>query len=830
MQEFTSFSGNKISEHYINKILNELPASLDAFYDRILNRVPRIMRDELHNVLKWLLLGTRPFYIEEAIDACIVRPDELVRFDKDRRLDPLDIVGKLIGLVKLEPPYANDAQSMSRGRHILTLAHFSVREYLLPAKSPLRPPSPWRVNGQLAHREIVRSCLAYVHHCCNQPDGRSADFSLRKYAWLNWAIHLAAASKGSVTDSQTRLSALRIFNTIAFPVIYAKSDRDHQEQSGPAWVSFKEATDFLSSDEYDKLLCVLGSSEFPYDLDDSPALSPAERGSIHSGWYSYSPLFEYPMGIRLVILHPSRDRDSPLKCSLLIDSLDNSPDYEALSYTWGSGYDREVIQIDGRWMEIRSNLSAALRELRERDACRVLWVDALCISMSDLAERSSQVRLMSQIYSNACRVLLWLGEETPLSHVGMQSLSGASRTILHDEEIAGLDDILSRPIWLRSWLIQEIVVAKRVVVRCGPICMDWDDIRGLDWLKLYILSRPRDLPYESDYEFHDLLKKCSAVAALQDLRSRHANQGRSTLLELLHLSRYHMSTDPRDRIYSILSLLPQAELSNTLLQPDYSLSMADVYTRAAFYILETLQNLDLFSYITRPYDNPFTDDTWDAALPVKMLPLRTARTDEYDSLKDLPSWVPTWGGNDATMQSMLFNACGHFSTYPIRISVDFRTITVQGVMVDRIGFANSRSQGIIIQYKLHQNEYSWDNAFRDTCAGAALQTRYPDERRRREAGWRTVLSDCKIMSNSTFARLASDDITHLASDEWLWREYHLQLYDIRRSFFITKKGYPGWGPFGLRPGDIIVVLLSGKVPYILREEDGGGSYRLIGQR
>jgi hypothetical protein len=144
-------------------------------------------------------------------------------------------------------------------------------------------------------------------------------------------------------------------------------------------------------------------------------------------------------------------------------------------------------------------------------------IDQLCISMSDLAERSSQVRLMSQIYSNACRVLVWLGDETPLSHVGMQSLSGASRTILHDEEIAALDDILSRPIWLRSWLIQEIVVAKRVVVRCGPICMDWDDIRGLDWLKRYILSRPRDLPYRSDYEFHDLLKKCNAVAALQDL-------------------------------------------------------------------------------------------------------------------------------------------------------------------------------------------------------------------------------------------------------------------------------------------------------------------------
>jgi hypothetical protein len=100
MQEFTSFSGKTISEHYINLILDGLPASLDAFYDRILDRAPRIMQDSLHNVLKWLLFATRPIYIEEAVDACIVRPDERIRFGKDRRLDPFDIIGKLTGLVQ----------------------------------------------------------------------------------------------------------------------------------------------------------------------------------------------------------------------------------------------------------------------------------------------------------------------------------------------------------------------------------------------------------------------------------------------------------------------------------------------------------------------------------------------------------------------------------------------------------------------------------------------------------------------------------------------------------------------------------------------------------
>lgn len=39
----------------------------------------------------------------------------------------------------------------------------------------------------------------------------------------------------------------------------------------------------------------------------------------------------------------------------------------------------------------------------------LVWIDALCINQTDIDERSAQVRLMPQIYSNASCVIVWLG-------------------------------------------------------------------------------------------------------------------------------------------------------------------------------------------------------------------------------------------------------------------------------------------------------------------------------------------------------------------------------------------------------------------------------------
>lgn len=84
-----------------------------------------------------------------------------------------------------------------------------------------------------------------------------------------------------------------------------------------------------------------------------------------------------------------------------------------------------------------------------------------------------------------------------------------------------------------------------------------------------------------------------------------------SLPEHLNLTSYHYSSDARDMIFAIFSILPPREMSHELLQPDYSLSLSEVNTRAAEYILEVRQNLDILSVcqtIPDNYQHPINDE------------------------------------------------------------------------------------------------------------------------------------------------------------------------------------------------------------------------------
>lgn len=142
--------------------------------------------------------------------------------------------------------------------------------------------------------------------------------------------------------------------------------------------------------------------------------------------YKYSPLKPAtgPDGeFRLLTILPGPEGGN-IRCTLEHVSLTSPPRYEALSYTWGDpkGYLCEVpakgnpkrhytIRIDGHHARVTYNLHSAIQELRHRISPRVVWVDAIYIDQKNNAERSEQVQLMAKIYSQASRVLVWLGED-----------------------------------------------------------------------------------------------------------------------------------------------------------------------------------------------------------------------------------------------------------------------------------------------------------------------------------------------------------------------------------------------------------------------------------
>ncbi|KAH9207025.1 heterokaryon incompatibility protein-domain-containing protein, partial [Leptodontidium sp. 2 PMI_412] len=106
--------------------------------------------------------------------------------------------------------------------------------------------------------------------------------------------------------------------------------------------------------------------------------------------------------IRVLKLHPGTF-SSEIRLSLEVTTFteDHTPDFEAVSYTWGSD--------DNPTLPVTQNLAEALPHFRYEDRPRVLWIDAICVDQENLMERGHQVKRMSDIYSNAAKVFVWLG-------------------------------------------------------------------------------------------------------------------------------------------------------------------------------------------------------------------------------------------------------------------------------------------------------------------------------------------------------------------------------------------------------------------------------------
>ncbi|PMD13760.1 hypothetical protein NA56DRAFT_545470, partial [Hyaloscypha hepaticicola] len=90
-------------------------------------------------------------------------------------------------------------------------------------------------------------------------------------------------------------------------------------------------------------------------------------------------------------------------------SLDSAPPYESLSYTWGDPKRTKKIFVNGLPFYTTPSTFNVLRSRSSPWKTRVLWIDSICINQEDVAERSSQVLLMGEIYRCCSRAIVCLG-------------------------------------------------------------------------------------------------------------------------------------------------------------------------------------------------------------------------------------------------------------------------------------------------------------------------------------------------------------------------------------------------------------------------------------
>ena len=295
--------------------------------------------------------------------------------------------------------------------------------------------------------------------------------------------------------------------------------------------------------------------------------------------FSYQEL-QGPCAFRLLDLLPGR-RVDPICCTIKHASVASRPEFYALSYCWGAASDREHIWIDGKLLAIQRNLHEFLIELRLLDRPRTIWADAICINQGDIAERTTQIALMRDIYSAAQTVMVWLGphdsgspqlfEFFELIAADPASMQTSGSRDWKADIVQAFEELMSRPYWRRTWIIQEVVLANNIRLFCGKASTPWLDFVAMykTWFQEAILA--------SQSQYSRLTNKSRTehyrVEALDMLVDLHKRDAQPLLLDMMDWNHPFECFDSRDRVYGVLGFV--ADGADFLPLVDYYCSAED---------------------------------------------------------------------------------------------------------------------------------------------------------------------------------------------------------------------------------------------------------------
>ncbi|PQE28239.1 Heterokaryon incompatibility protein [Rutstroemia sp. NJR-2017a WRK4] len=218
--------------------------------------------------------------------------------------------------------------------------------------------------------------------------------------------------------------------------------------------------------------------------------------------------------IQLVLLHPSEEQDSQITYDLLSISSDGQspPDFDAISYLDVDGTPSKLIQVDGKDVLVTANLESALRHLRLPSEGRYLWVHSLCLREPYPSDPRIVMKNNADIHIYAREMIIWLGEDTPLSEVAFLAVASLPmfappRSSIelspHLEEslrLPSMERALSscQPLFKRSWwhwerieTIIQLGISAKASFRCGRHGMDWDVFSTFVYTLRFLLPRLR---------------------------------------------------------------------------------------------------------------------------------------------------------------------------------------------------------------------------------------------------------------------------------------------------------------------------------------------------
>lgn len=464
---------------------------------------------------------------------------------------------------------------------------------------------------------------------------------------------------------------------------------------------------------------------------------------------------------------------------------------------------------------------------------------------------------MTHIYTNATSVAVWLGPEADNSDLASKLLENFAAVRDKPDKIQsliasqvgkpGMGAIVSlfeRDYWRRLWVVQEVFNAKTITVYCGSQKLPWHTYR----LASYIFWRHRtDIDFyfpgtsapgfsqsissnQSSYSqalVHQGPSSLPDVGSLTDL-------GDASLLEIMRACRPKLTSDPRDKVFGILGILPEDTRAEFPI--DYSLSVKEVYTNVVDYLLSTTERLDIIRESIH-FPQPSTNG---GGTPL------------------LPSWIPDWShipGSSTSIPTDLSASRDTKAEY--RLLDSRRKLEISAIYLDSVstrGIAVGTLCTDVADYLmaflhwrallLGSNDADDDGggdehnvrvqeAFCRTLSLGQIPTEYGAPR-----AWMTACYH-------VFASLTRELIPRMPLDRELrshlktnmniqpdarraFLQHHFAAKMMGRCLCVTEEGHIGMGSGFMAVGDVVVVPLGCATPVVLRPEGQRGEFRFVG--
>lgn len=380
--------------------------------------------------------------------------------------------------------------------------------------------------------------------------------------------------------------------------------------------------------------------------------------------------------IRLLELLPGVRSD--LVCvKLLHVSLDAQPHYDALSYIWGDTTPTRSIRVeedDG--FQVTANLESALRDLRHTDRSIILWIDAICINQRNVRERNQQVQLMRYIYEGASVVRAWLNLEIDpgcpaFVRFAQFDENTSPEELGNDREFWDpVASVSENPYWNRVWMQQEVTHAQNFVIHCRRNILSTSSFLHYERL-MHTTSFRNQTEMEINYNVVPNLLSRRFPPSDDGLLPRHYSMKTrfyGTIVEALSRCRSLEATDPRDRVYGVLSLVKGLSDRDVII--NYELSVCEVYCNVVKFALRQTKSLSFLTNATLVDRNP--------ALC-------------------LPTWLPDWSftlkdPSVMSLDSTLEEAATSIVTDSPQILECQRILNVHGFCIGRVLWVSADAQ------------------------------------------------------------------------------------------------------------------------------------------